>query len=210
VKPSEPTLERELLKLLASQAHYAPLPVHGSMGLIAFLASKYLPPAIWGSWMIAVVIMQAVRWLVFRVLPVESSTNVTRRLQLAVTINFINTCIHALSLVCFVFFSPYERALQSMLIMGMGAPSIFITAGYLPFTAAHVCCALLPMYSLWAWFALVDGVAPVELLIALLGVGYMLSLFVIGGRIFHLFEDAFTTRQKLQSAGNEEMLAPQA
>jgi signal transduction histidine kinase len=210
VKHSQQTLEHELLELLASQVRHAPIPVVLSMGLIAYMAFDYVSPWIWGTWMVAVVALQAVRVVVFRRLPRVPYESAARQLRTAVLINTSNTLLHSLSLCVFPLFTPFQGAVQSILFVGMGVASIVTTVGYRPFTLAHVLLGLVPLYTLWVWRGIAGDGGTTALLMGALGLGYGATLIAVASRVFRMYRETFDSKQKLEEALSQAKAADQA
>ena len=210
LQDSRQTLEYELLELLASQVRHAPVPVVLSMGLIAYMASDYIPPVIWGTWFVVVLAMQLVRVSVFRRLPTLQHRSVKSRLRLAVTINTINTVVHSLSLCMFPVFTPFQGAVQSILFVAMGVASIATTVGFRPFAFAHVFLGLLPLYTLWIWRGLVGDPDTTTLLIGVIGIGYSATLLAVASRVFRMYQETVNNKQRLQVALAQAEAADQA
>jgi signal transduction histidine kinase len=193
-------LKEELLSLLAGQANFSPIAVLASMGLVVYFVAPVLPTALWLSWFSAVIVMQVVRWNVFRRLDREHHVDINVRLNTAANINFVNSILHGLPVLCFPLLEIYQCAIQSMLLVGMGAASVFTTAGYPPFRRAHILFGLIPMYIMWAWVGVLAEDGKVEFLLVALGVGYILTLHTIARRIFSMVRHNFETRLQLGEA----------
>jgi signal transduction histidine kinase/CheY-like chemotaxis protein len=193
-------LQDELLKQWAAQAKYSPITVVVAMALIAFMVSQYLSAWIWGSWLAIVIGAQGLRWHVFGQLPKKLHIPVQQRIHTAVIVNVVNTVIHSASLVWFPLFSPYHGAVQTMLFIGMGVASVMMGVGFTPFALTHILLGLIPLFSLWAWSALVGDGGIVALVVAIAGAGYSATLFRIASRIFLLYKDSFDIRGQLEIA----------
>jgi signal transduction histidine kinase len=199
-KHNQQTLEHELLELLASQVRHAPIPVILAMGLIAYMASDYVSPWIWGIWLVAVVALQLVRGVVFCRLPQSQRGSAKARLHTAVLINTSNTLLHSLSLCMFPLFTPFQGAVQSILFVGMGVASIATTVGFRPFTLAHVFLGLTPLYSLWMWSGIAGDGDTTALFMGIIGLGYGATLVVVASGVFRMHQETFNNKQQLQVA----------
>ena len=115
--------------MLARQARRIPVPVFLAALMIAALASDYLPVWILGAWLSLVVAMLAIRWHVLGRLPARTELSAARRLQLAIALSAINGVIHGLSIGFFPFLPEFERALQSMVMIGLCAGAGGTTVG---------------------------------------------------------------------------------
>ncbi|MEM9254329.1 MAG: hybrid sensor histidine kinase/response regulator [Pseudomonadota bacterium] len=197
---ADPDLKEELLDQLAGQVKHSPVPVILSMALVAYLASQHVSPYIWGGWLAVVVLLQGVRVVTLGALPRRRDVPISVRMNAAVALNATNTLWHSLSLLWFPLFTPYQAALQSMLFTGMGVAAIITTAGYRPFTRAHIWLGLTPMFALWAWSGLYGAGGAAAVAIAIIGFGYSATLSRISGRVYALYRESFETRCKLEEA----------
>jgi signal transduction histidine kinase len=155
---------------------------------------------VWGSWLGVVVLAQATRVLIIRSLRARSHLEPHKTLRTAAIVNVCNTILHSLSLVFFPLFTPFQAALQSMLIIGMGVVSTVTAMGFLPFALAHISLGLLPLFVMWVWSGVAGPSGAMGLLIALNGFAYMISLFFVSRRIFAMFRESFLMRAQLEDA----------
>lgn len=195
-------LQEELLRLLSRQVAHAPLTVIISMSIIAYMAYLQAPnlPWLWGTWLGAVVVAQLLRVAIIRRLPAKKTLGSREILRTAVLVNVCNTALHSFSLVFFPLFTPFQAALQSMLILGTGVTSIATAMGFLPFALAHICLGLLPLFLMWAWSGLLGPGGTLGLVIAGAGAAYCLALYFISRRLFSLFRESFEMRAQLKTA----------
>lgn len=195
-------LQEELLRLLDRQVAHAPLTVVISMSIIAYMAYQQAPqlPWLWGTWLGAVVIAQLLRVIIIRNLPARKSLRSREILNTAVLVNVCNTALHSFSLIFFPWFTPFQAALQSMLILGTGVTSIATAMGFLPFALAHICLGLLPLILMWAWSGLLGPGGTLGLIIAGAGAAYSFALYFIARRLFRLFRESFEIRAQLGAA----------
>lgn len=195
-------LQEELLRLLSRQVAHAPLAVILSMAIIAYMAYQQAPhlPWLWGTWLGAVILAQLARIIMLRRLPGKKVLASGEMLRTAALVNVCNTALHSFSLVFFPLFTPFQAALQSMLIMGNGIAAIATAMGFLPFALAHICLGLAPLFMMWAWSGLLGPGGTLGLVIAIAGGAYCLALFSISRRVFELFRQSFEMRSQLAAA----------
>ncbi len=195
-------LEEELLRLLSTQVTHSPVSVVVAMSIIAYMAYQQAPDLIlvWAAWLGLVVMAQVARVIIIRSLRKRSHLEPHRTLRTAALVNVCNTALHSVSLVFFPLFTPFQAALQSMLIIGMGVVSTVTAMGFMPFALAHICLGLLPLFSMWVWSGLAGPGGAMGLLIALNGFAYMISLFFVSRRIFAMFRESFEMRAQLEDA----------
>lgn len=189
-------LEDELIQLLARQGRRVPIPVFLSALLIASMASGQR--AVWGPWvwLSLVTVLLAVRWQVLGRLPVVRRLTSAEKLKIAVLLSAINGVLHGSS----VGFAPaldgLERAVQSILLLGLCAGSVATTSGYRPAFVAFVAPTLLPLSAMWAIAS--SGVEHrwVELSTAGLILVFGLILLALSKDAYRLFKESFDIRQE--------------
>lgn len=197
---NQANLQEELLKQWAEQVRRSPVPVFLSMALVAYMASEYVSAWFWGGWLLLVLATQVVRWSVFRQLPLKTHIPVEKRIRVADLINLGGTILHSVSFIWFPLFSPYQAAVQCMLILGMGVGSVMMSAGYPPWARAHVFFGLVPMFSFWAWSGVAGPGGNTAMFLALIGIGYCTTVLRIADHIFSLYKASFKTREQLEIA----------
>ncbi len=200
--PPDAALEEELLRLLSTQVTHSPVSVVVAMSIIAYMAYQQAPDlaAVWAAWLGLVVLAQAARVIIIRSLRQRSHLEPHSTLRTAALVNVCNTTLHSVSLVFFPLFTPFQAALQSMLIIGMGVVSTVTAMGFMPFALAHICLGLLPLFSMWVWSGVAGPSGAMGLLIALNGFAYMVSLFFVSRRIFAMYRESFEMRARLEEA----------
>jgi signal transduction histidine kinase len=199
------SLEEELLRMLARQARRIPVPVFLAALMIAALASDYLPVWILGAWLSLVVAMLAIRWHVLGRLPARTELSAARRLQLAIALSAINGVIHGLSIGFFPFLPEFERALQSMVMIGLCAGAVGTTVGYMPALLTYLLPTLGPLSVLWAVSPGIAKVGWIENSTAALIALLIVLLVALGRDAYRLFRESFEIR--LQQAELNRQLA---
>jgi signal transduction histidine kinase len=199
------SLEEELLRMLARQARRIPIPVFLAALMIAALASDYLPAWILGAWLVLVVAMLAIRWHVLGRLPLRTEMSAARRLQLAIALSAINGLVHGLSIGFFPFLPEFERALQSMVMIGLCAGAVGTTAGYMPALLTYLLPTLGPLSILWAVSPGIAKTGWIENSTAALVALLIVLLVALGRDAFRLFRESFEIR--LQQAELNRQLA---
>lgn len=193
---ADEALHEELLALIARQARMAPIPVAFAMGIIATMGANHLPLWIVSCWMLLVVGVLFLRWLVFARLPLLNKKPVKIRLQTAIWFTVANACSHALSLGFFPFLTDFERAIQTLILIGISSISAITTAGYRPISMAYFIPTLLPLFLLWGWYP--GGEKSVtSWSIAIIGILYSLMQFRLASNTFRIFLTAFENRKQL-------------
>lgn len=188
------SLEEELLALLARQARRIPIPVFLATLMIAALAADHVPTWILAGWLSLVVVVLAIRWYALGRLAALSSVSAGKRLRIAIVLSFVNGVAHGLSLGFFPFLPEFERALQSMVVIGLCAGSIATTAGYMPVLLAYLAPTLAPLSLLWAISPGVEQRGWIESSVAALLAVLGLLLVTLGKDALRLFRESFEIR----------------
>ncbi len=207
-EPAAPatSLEEALLRVLARQAWRIPLPVFVVAVLIAALASERLPAWIWGTWLFAVACVLGARFVILGRLPRTGRFSVAEKLRIAILLSAVNGVVHGLSLAFLPFLPEFERAIQSMLLVGLAVGSIATTAGYMPVFIAYLVPTVFPLAALWAVSPGVAEPGWVErstaAVIALFGV----IMIALARDAFRMFRESFEIRTQ-QAALNRQLEA---
>lgn len=103
----QPSLDEELLKLIANQVLYSPYNMVLAMSIVSYIMFRHIPdkPLIWGGWMLLVIASQIYRNSRLKKLPFEHETPVEKRTGEAAKINFACVFILSLSLLAFPIWS---------------------------------------------------------------------------------------------------------
>jgi signal transduction histidine kinase/CheY-like chemotaxis protein len=202
--PPSASLEEEILRLLARQGRRVPVPVFLAALLIAALAYGYVQAWILAAWLAWVAIVLAARWVVLGRLPALTGLTAQARLRVAVALSAINGAAHGLSLGFFPFIPELERAVQTMVLIGLCAGSVATTAGYLPIFLAYIVPTLGPLAALWGLGAGAARSGWIEKSTAGLIVLMGAILIALARDVYRLFRESFEIR--LQQAESNRQL----
>lgn len=188
------SLELELVKMLAQQGRRVPIPIFLAACLIAAMASDHLPQTMVAGWLALVSLVLLLRYQLLGRLQ-HSQAPLPMQLRMAVFLSAVSGISHGLSLVFFPFMPDLERAVQSIMLVGLCAGSVATTAGFLPAFLAYLIPTLLPLSILWlltpspapSWLSL-----SVALLIALLAI----ILVALAKDAYQLLRQSFDNRQQ--------------
>jgi signal transduction histidine kinase/ActR/RegA family two-component response regulator len=208
---NEPTaglasLEEALLRVLAAQARRIPLPVFVVAAMIAALAAQHLPLWICVGWLALVAAVLLARFFVLGRLPANARLTVAGKLRVAIALSALNGVVHGLSLGFFPFLPEFERAIQTMLLVGLGVGAIATTAGFLPVFVVYLAPTVFPLAALWA---LSPGVAQrgwIEGAIAAIVTLSGIIMIALARDAFQLFRTSFEIRTQ-QAALNRRLEA---
>jgi len=198
------SIESELLHLLARQGWMGPIPTLISLGVIAAFASPHVNTWVWAGWLLLCALVLFGRSAILIKLPGLTRYSETQRLQIAIGLSVVNGITHALSLFFFPYLSEYERAVQTMILTGIGSISVITTAGFLPISLAYLIPTLIPTLALWIIFTLADGASWIGFAVAGMVFGSSTIMVTLSKDTFSLFEESFSIRQR-QSAMNSQL-----
>jgi signal transduction histidine kinase/CheY-like chemotaxis protein len=200
------TLEEELLRTLARQTRRVPIPVFLAAVMIAALAAQKLPVAAWAGWLLMVAIVLVVRRTLLWRLPRMQGYSDREKLRIAILLNVAMGVVYGLSLLFFPFLPEFERAIQSMILVGLCAGAVATNVGYMPVLSGFLVPTIVPLVLLWA---LSPGVAEpgwVERSTAVLIALCSAILIPLARDAFRLFRESFEMRLE-QAALNQKLQA---
>ncbi|MDQ1919284.1 ATP-binding response regulator [Massilia pseudoviolaceinigra] len=198
------SLEAELLRLLARQGRRVPIPVFLGAVMIAALAWGRVPTVYLGAWLLLVALVLTARWLILGRLPALANLSDARRLHICIALSALNGCTHALSLLFFTALPEFQRAIQSLLLVGLCAGSVATTAGYRPVFLAFLLPVMAPLVAQWALMGHGGWIGgATALILALFGA----VLIALASDSFRLFRESFEIRLQQASLNAQLKLA---
>lgn len=197
-------LEAELLGLLARQGRRMPIPVFLAALMNAAMAYGRVPVFGLGAWLLLVVLVLAVRWAILGRLPTAPGLSDGARLRVAVALSGLNGCVQALSLAFFAALPDVQRAIQSLLLVGLCTGAVATTVGYRPIFLAFVVPVMAPLVAMWAWTGTNRHAGWIDGLTAVILVIFGALLFALANDSYRLFRESFEIR--LQQARLNEQL----
>lgn len=190
------SIESELLHLLARQGWMGPVPTLLSLTVIAVFASQYVSPKLSAGWLALCALVLFGRSAILIKLPTLEQYSEASRVKVAISLSVINGVTHALSLFFFPYFSEYERAVQTMVLTGIGSISVITTAGFLPISLAYLLPTLLPTVTLWTLFTLSQDASWIGFAVAAMVFWSSTIMVVLSKDTFNLFGESFSIRQR--------------
>jgi signal transduction histidine kinase/CheY-like chemotaxis protein len=198
------TLEEELLRALARQTRRVPLPVFLATLMIAALAAQRVPLGAWAGWLLLVSLVLIVRRTLLWRLPQLAGYTDREKLRIAILLNVAQGIVHGLSLLFFPFLPEFERAIQSMIMVGLCAGAVATNVGYMPVLAGYLVPTLIPLALMWAVSPGVAGAGWIEWSTAILIALFGAILVALGRDAYRLFRESFEIRLE-QAALNERL-----
>lgn len=190
------TLEDEILDFHSRQPIRVMIPLFLLAVVIWGIVVQHLP-LLWPSiWLGFVVLVLALRWFI----EVESSRfrsmSTDKRLKAITALYMLHGISHGLSLFFFLALAESERAIQSMLLVGVAAGAVGSAGACLPMYLAYVTPILIPLSLLWAISAFASSSWWIESTIALLIVFLGLILLGLARDSSRFFKESFDIRSK--------------
>jgi signal transduction histidine kinase/ActR/RegA family two-component response regulator len=201
--PSE-TFEAQLLLLLAKQARRVPLPVFVCTCMIAGMAASSIALPWLAGWLALVVGVLAVRWRVIGTLDQRTSIPLRTRLRIAILLSALNGTLHGASLFFFPALPLFERAVQSMILIGMSAGAVATTGGHAWVFRAYAAPTLVPLALLWGFDSQFDAAGWVHWVMAIMIFVFALLLDAVARDMFRLLRESFDIRLE-RAALNREL-----
>ncbi len=198
--PAPPQLEDQLLRLLGRQAKRVPFPVFLMSVIVAGLAAQYVTPFAWVPWLAIVALVLVARFTILPRLRDRSDIPIQKRLQIAIALSVVNGIVHGSSLAFFVFLTDFERALQTMLLVGLCTGAVATTVGYKPIFLAFFLPIFPALFVLWAWSPGSETAYWINISVAALVAIFGVILIALATDSFKLFQDSFelgTQKDKL-------------
>jgi two-component system, sensor histidine kinase len=203
------SLEEELLRMLARQARRIPIPVFLAAVTIAAIASDHVPAWTLIGWLGLVTLVLVIRWYVLAVPTTLSRVAPQTRLRIALALSALNGVTHGLSLAFFPVLPGLERALQSMVMIGLCAGSVATTAGYMPVLLAYLLPTLGPLSVMWLLAPDITSSGWIEKSTAALLALLSLILVALGKDASRLFRESFAIRREQAELNRQLELALQ-
>jgi signal transduction histidine kinase len=192
---TEPQDVREaLLQLLARQIDLNAIPVTCAMTVVAAVAAERVGNSLAFGWLALVILSLVVRRFVFRRLVSRTHLPVDRRLRVAIAVGVCNGLIQASSLYFFPALSPFERAVQTMVLTSVAAGTVTTSAGYVPFVCAYIFPTILPLSVLWAFTPMSQAPHWLDRALSVLLLMYVFMLMGLGRDTWRMFRESFAMR----------------
>ena len=202
----------EVLRYLAKQGARIPVPVLLNAILLTSMA-RGAPRWMTLGWIVLVGLMLVVRGLVVRRMQRDTRLALQSRLRIVTALSLASGVIHGLSIAFWPYLTDLQRAIQTLVIVGLCAANVASNMGYPPTFFAYLIPTMAP--TVWQWTRVLappggpwyGGEAGLTLLLFLiLGV----FLVVLARDTFQLFRESFESRQRLRAALDEAEAANRA
>ena len=206
--------EDELPPLLNSQRLRVPVPVFVAAIVIAALAFDGKAPTwLWASWLVLEALALVLRGLIIHWAARQHDLPIKRRMNAIALVSAFGGGVHGLSVLFWPYLDNWERAVQSIYLLGLCAGSVATVFGYRRVFLAYMLPMLLPLAVTWSyalglqtggWYR---GAAGVMVLMFCLYGGL---LMILARDTFRLFQESFDARQRLAIALREAEAANRA
>jgi signal transduction histidine kinase/CheY-like chemotaxis protein len=190
------SIESELLHLLARQGWMGPIPVLISLGVIAGFSAEHVPVLAWAGWLLLCTVVLFARSTVLIYLPRMNHIAEHRRLRWAIALSAVNGCCHGLSLLFFPYLDELQRAVQTMILTGIGTISVITTAGFLPISIAYLIPTLVPNICLWIAYTWLEEGSWIGYAVAIMALLSNVIMVVLSKDTYELFKESFAIRRR--------------
>lgn len=201
-----PTYYEELLLLIARQMGRVPIPIACSLAAICFMVADSSPWWQWTTWLATAIGISAARWRLAVKLSEETTTPIDKRLRLLVLVTALTGVVHGLSLLFFTHLSDIEKALHTIILLGLCIGSVSTNAGYRPIFLGYLMPILAMLCAAWLAIGMARPDATQSYLIVVLlplaGVIY----FGLARDFSTLFKNSYDIRSE-QEALNHRLSA---
>ncbi|MDN3641017.1 hybrid sensor histidine kinase/response regulator [Simiduia curdlanivorans] len=206
--------KQEMLHLLARQSGRVPFGKIPAILLIAALAWMSAPKAIVAGWACAALAVLMLRWLILSRIDTHFLDRPQTGLNLSVWLSLINGLVMACSLMVFPFIPEVERAVHTLILMGLCTGAIATTAGHLPLFLSYAAPIALPLVIIWGSLATpnqAEWIGPGLAVLIAMFFGLMISLARDTSRLylrsFQIRSEQSELNSKLQQALNQAEMA---
>ncbi len=198
-------LGEEMLKIWARQGRRVWFPVAFCALVMALMAAPRAPLWLWSMWLVLTLGVLALRYHLLGRLPHLHTVSLHRRLNGAVALAALNGLLFGASIAFAPYLSDYQRMVQTILLLGLCAGAVAVTAGYQPVLLAFVLPVTLA--NSLAWFTGsggVHGVGWIEGVVGGLILGFAWVLAGLARDVSRVFSDSVAIRQQ-QVATNQHL-----
>jgi len=145
-------LQEESLRTIQGHAWLVMVPVFFVLCLIGSFAYNDIPTIYLFYWFIIFVNYTFFRVYFFRRYLTDTSISIVKRLHIATLFPFLNACLIASSLLLFPYLSVSEKAIQTLLLLGLTSGSVATSSEYKP----HYIAFNLPVVGglIYAWISM--------------------------------------------------------
>lgn len=198
-EPAVPSLQAELLRLIAEQARRVPVSLVLTSGMMALLVMRYVPVIYPVIWLAVVYVCTYFRTRLLLALPADAERSDDQKLALAARIFIINGVVLASLLAAFPFVPITMGAVISIYNFALCAATLHATAGYRRIYLPYTLVTLGPIGLVWAFTPglLVSNFE--RILFVGLTLTYMLTMLGHAKGTYRLFSEAHQMRlQRLE------------
>lgn len=215
-------LEEAFLEVISSHSGTIPFPVFLAATLIAVSASlspQLSSPLIPFLWLFTVFLVLLTRWYFLRDLLTSKKVSEDNRMSLVIGLSLLNGLVHASAILFFNQLDTVERAVQTLLLIGLTVGAVATTSGHRKIFSAFAYPVFLSIILSWGMFGagsmtvLKDGVKEVvrydnnqfyQFAVPFFLLMFLLVLRSLAKSYSKMFTDSFNMRS-LEEKMNEEL-----
>lgn len=210
-------IKRQLLKMLASHTLFRMLLVVIAASLMAYFAysSGFFSPLVLGIWMSLLILMEGVRWWLPKYYFSRKQQDLSKEIVHCVLVLCVNAILLGASCLMFPYVENFQKAIVTMIVMGTSSVVISSTTGYRPIGVFYVFPAMVPPFLMWGlnpvhdpaagheWFNIAQDMRVVDMIIAIIGIGYAVVLVASGSDSFNRFTESVVLRYQLDGVNRQ-------
>ncbi|MFM1991962.1 MAG: hypothetical protein RJA99_4919 [Pseudomonadota bacterium] len=152
--------EQEILNGLARQARSVPAPVVLAALVAAAAMVDAVPAWALAAWVAAIAAVQGLRWIRVPALAAERVRPEIERLSEVARLSLANGCVHASIVLAFPLLGLGQRALVTMILVGLASGTVVSSAGWRSLFRGFALPVFASLAAMWAWLP-AEGLGPV-------------------------------------------------
>lgn len=173
--------------------------------LFCYFASDSITPLVWVSWLIALLAMALVRGIFESNIFSNETITIQNKVKISLVLTLISGIVHGSSLVFFPFFTLYEQAIQTLILLGLISGAIATNSGYLPLYLAYITPIIIPLTIVWG-----INVNEISSWQSSTGIALLILVFTIiqitnARNYYARFIELYNARSKLEKAIEKEV-----
>lgn len=189
-------LEEEILAVKSGPAFNVMVSMLLITLVICYFAYDSAPRPSLVIWVSAMLLMAAFRVTIQQRLDVDSTIDLKTRMNIALGLSAITGLVHASSLVFFPGFTLTERAIQTVILLGLVNGAISTNSGYKPFFLAYSAPVTVGITLAWGGADIAGESLVIAYSVVVLNLFYYVIMYSNAKNHFRFFKDSFETREK--------------
>jgi signal transduction histidine kinase len=204
------SVENAILEALWTQSKRAPLPVIMMAIILTALAWGKISHSALLFWFLLVLVVLLIRFNVIRLVMKDVQSEPVERLRRVARLSILSGIVHGGSLFMFPFFSESERALQTVLLIGLATGTVATSLGQRRIFLSYSIPTVGGVALSWALFPANEVPLWTSYSLAILVVYLGVTLYLLAEENFAKFAEQIMQKEKLSIALDREEAANRA